>query len=192
MLELDRIETSRGSLMIEPVDLNGIIARETGKVKHNMSGALFVLHLDPSLPAVAGDASKLAEVVHTLLAYALRYSPYGSEIVVTTGVRGAQVEVSVQDQGLGVRADFDNRIFGDGDAYTNHPIRKVVGTGLGLGLARQIVEMHDGQIGVDHLEGAGSVSHFTLPALGANRPSAIDLGAALDAVHAGLAGAAIG
>ncbi|HXD82197.1 MAG TPA: ATP-binding protein [Candidatus Acidoferrum sp.] len=192
MLELDRIETSRGSLMIEPVDLNGIIARETGKVKHNMSGALFVLHLDPSLPAVAGDASKLAEVVHTLLAYALRYSPYGSEIVVTTGVRGAQVEVSVQDQGLGVRADFDNRIFGDGDAYTNHPIRKVVGTGLGLGLARQIVEMHDGQIGVDHLEGAGSVSHFTLPALGANRPPAIDLGAALDAVHAGLAGAAIG
>ncbi len=39
-----------------------------------MSGALFVSHLDPSLPAVAGDASKLAEVVHTLLAYALRYS----------------------------------------------------------------------------------------------------------------------
>ena len=191
MLELDRIETSRGSLMIEPVDLNAIIARETGKVKHNMSGALFVSHLDPTLPAVAGDASKLAEVVHTLLAYALRYSPYGSEIVVTTGGRGGQVEVSVQDQGLGVRADFDNRIFGDGDAYSNHPIRKVVGTGLGLGLARQIVEMHGGQIGVDHLEGAGSISHFTLPALGAKRTPEIDLGAALAAVHAGLAGAAI-
>ncbi len=43
--ELDRTETSRGSLMIEPVDLNGtIIARETGKVKHNMSGALFASH----------------------------------------------------------------------------------------------------------------------------------------------------
>ncbi len=191
MLELDRIETSRGSLMIEPLDLNLTIARETGKVKHNMSGALFVSHLDPTLPSVAGDASKLAEVVHTLLAYALRYSPYGAEIVVTTGVREGQVEVSVQDQGLGVRPDFDNRIFGDGDAYTNHPIRKVVGTGLGLGLARQIVEMHGGQIGVDHLEGAGSISHFTLPALGANRPPAIDLGAALAAVHAGLAGAAV-
>ena len=101
MLELDRIETSRGSLMIEPLDLNAIIARETGKVKHNMSGALLVSNLDASLPAVAGDASKVAEVVHTLLAYALRYSPYGSEIVVTSGVRDGQVEVSVRDQGLG-------------------------------------------------------------------------------------------
>jgi Luciferase-like monooxygenase/Histidine kinase-, DNA gyrase B-, and HSP90-like ATPase len=61
------------------------------------------------------------------------------------------------------RADFDNRLFGDGDLYTNNPIRKVVGTGLGLGIARQIVEMHGGQIAVDHLEGVGSISRFTLP-----------------------------
>ena len=155
-----------------------------------MSGALFVSDLDPALPAVAGDASKLAEVIHTLLAYALRYSPYGSEIVVTTRAREGQVAVSVQDQGLGVRADFDNRIFGDGDGYTNHPIRKVVGTGLGLGLARQIVEMHGGQIGVDHLEGAGSISHFTLPAVGAKGQSAIDVRAALASVEADLAGVA--
>src|SRR5260370_4967896 len=100
-------------------DLSRIVAGETGTVKHIMSGALCVSHLDPSLPAVAGDASKLAEVVHTLLAFALRYSPYGGEIVVTTGVHAGQVVMSVQDQGLGVRADFDNRIFGDGDAYTN-------------------------------------------------------------------------
>jgi two-component system sensor histidine kinase VicK len=71
--------------------------------------------------------------------------------------------VSVKDEGLAVRADFDNRLFGEGDLYTNNPIRKVVGTGLGLGIARQIVEMHGGQIGVDHLEGVGSISHFTLP-----------------------------
>jgi signal transduction histidine kinase len=147
-----------------------------------MSGALLVSNLDPSLPAVAGDASKVAEVVHTLLAYALRYSPYGSEIVVTSGVRDGQVEVSVRDQGLGHRADFDNRLFGDGDLYTNNPIRKVVGTGLGLGLARQIVEMHGGQIGVEHLEGAGSISRFTLPALLSNRPGAIALHEALAAV----------
>ena len=61
------------------------------------------------------------------------------------------------------RADFDNRLFGEGDLYTNNPIRKVVGTGLGLGIARQIVEMHGGQIAVDHLEGVGSISRFTLP-----------------------------
>ena len=191
MLELDRIETSHGSLMIESLDLNVIIATETSKVKHNMSGALFVSNLDPSLPAVAADASKMAEVVHTLLAYALRHSPYGSEIVVTSGESDGQVTVSVRDHGLGRRADFDNRLFGEGDLYTNNPIRKVVGTGLGLGLARQIVEMHGGQIGVDHLEGAGSISHFTLPALGSNRTAAIGITAALAAVEADLAGVTV-
>jgi two-component system, sensor histidine kinase and response regulator len=172
MLELDRIETSRGSLMIEPLDLNAIIGRETAKVRTNMHAATFVLNLEPSLPAVAGDASKVAEVVHTLLAYALRYSPYGGEIVVTSASLDGQVEVKVKDQGLAQRADFDNRLFGQGDSYTNHPIRKLVGTGLGLGIARQIVEMHGGEIGVDHLEGAGSISHFTLPAIVSNRAPA--------------------
>ena len=69
----------------------------------------------------------------------------------------------MKDEGLAARADFDNRLFGDGDLYTNNPIRKVVGTGLGLGIARQIVEMHGGQIAVNHLEGVGSISRFTLP-----------------------------
>jgi len=172
MLELDRIETSRGSLLIEPLDLNAIIGRETAKVRTNMHAASFVLNLEPSLPFVAGDAGKLSEVVHTLLAYALRYSPYGGEIVVTSASVEAQVEVKVRDQGLAHRADFDNRLFGQGDGYTNHPMRKLVGTGLGLGIARQIVEMHGGDIGVDHLEGAGSVSHFTLPAIVSNLPPA--------------------
>jgi two-component system sensor histidine kinase VicK len=117
--------------------------------------------------------------VHTLLAYALKYSLYSGEIVVTSASLGGQVEVKVKDQGLAQRADFDNRLFGQGDGYTNHPIRKLVGTGLGLGIARQIVEMHGGEIGVDHLEGAGSISHFTLPAIVSNRPPAWADGAEL-------------
>ncbi len=83
--------------------------------------------------------------------------------MIASAARDHQVEVSVKDERLAVRADFDNRLFGEGDLYTNNPIRKVVGTGMGLGIARQIVEMHGGQIAVDHLEGAGSITRFTLP-----------------------------
>ena len=164
MLDLDRIETGRGSLSVGPVDLNAIIAREVELVRANLEGAVLSVNLKASLPAVAGDAIKLSEVVRTLLRNAIKYSPDGGLIVIASALRHGQVEVSVKDEGLAVRADFDNRLFGDGDLYTNNPIRKVVGTGLGLGIARQIVEMHGGQIGVDHLEGIGSISRFTLPA----------------------------
>src|ERR1700681_4475621 len=163
MLDLDRIETGRGSLSVEPVDLNAIIAHEVEAVRANLEGALLSMNLKSPLPAVAGDAIKLSEVVRTLLRNAIKYSPVGGLIVIASTTRDGQVEVSVKDEGLAVRADFDNRLFGDGDLYTNNPIRKVVGTGLGLGIARQIVEMHGGQIGVDHLEGIGSISRFTLP-----------------------------
>jgi two-component system, sensor histidine kinase and response regulator len=163
MLDLDRIETGRGSLSIGPIDLNAIIAHEVQAARANLDGALLSVNLRASLPAVAGDAIKLSEVVRTLLRNAIKYSPDGGLIVVATGMRDDQVEVSVKDEGLAVRADFDNRLFGDGDLYTNNPIRKVVGTGLGLGIARQIVEMHGGQIAVDHLEGVGSISRFSIP-----------------------------
>jgi signal transduction histidine kinase len=165
MLDLDRIETGRGSLSIGPVDLNAIIAHEVEAVRANLDGALLSVNLKALLPAVAGDAIKLSEVVRTLLRNAIKYSPVGGLIVIASTTRGGQVEVSVKDEGLAVRADFDNRLFGDGDLYTNNPIRKVVGTGLGLGIARQIVEMHGGRIGVDHLERVGSISHFTLPVM---------------------------
>jgi PAS domain S-box-containing protein len=163
MLDLDRIETGRGSLSVAPVDLNGIIAREVEAVRANLEGAVLSVNLKAPLPAVSGDAIKLSEVVRTLLRNAIKYSPDGGLIVVASTTRDHQVEVSVKDEGLAIRADFDNRLFGEGDLYTNNPIRKVVGTGLGLGIARQIVEMHGGQIAVDHLEGVGSISRFTLP-----------------------------
>jgi signal transduction histidine kinase len=164
MLDLDRIETGHGSLSIAPVDLNSIIAHEVELARAKLDGALLSVNLKASLPAVVGDTTKLAEVVRTLLRNAIKYSPHGGLIVVASAALDGQVRVSVKDEGLAARADFDNRLFGQGDLYTNNPIRKVVGTGLGLGIARQIVEMHGGQIGVDHLVGIGSISHFTLPA----------------------------
>jgi PAS domain S-box-containing protein len=184
MLDLDRIETGRGSLSIGPVDLNAIIAHEVAAVRANLDGALLSVNLKAPLPAVAGDAIKLSEVVRTLLRNAIKYSPDGGLIVIASTMRDGQVEVSVKDAGLAIRADFDNRLFGEGDLYTNNPIRKVVGTGLGLGIARQIVEMHGGRIGVDHLEGVGSISHFTLPVAKLLHPA----GLVIEPATAGTAG----
>jgi signal transduction histidine kinase len=90
-------------------------------------------------------------------------SPAGGVVTVTTAVGAAGVRVSVKDQGVGVRAEFDDRLFDQDDLYANSPIRKLVGTGLGLGIARQVVQMHGGRLWVVRTAHAGSEYHFTLP-----------------------------
>ena len=163
MLALDNVETTRTNLHVGPIDMNEVIRREVEATRKQVHGNVLVLNLEPALPLVTGDAERLSEVVRTLLSDAVRHSPEGGRITVTTTVSGETVTVGVRDEGVAARADFDNRLFGKSDLYANNPIRKVVGTGLGLGIVRQIVEMHGGRVWVDELDGLGSEFHFTVP-----------------------------
>jgi two-component system sensor histidine kinase VicK len=90
-------------------------------------------------------------------------SPAGGMVTVTTAAGAAGVRVGVKDQGVGVRAEFDDRLFDLDDLYANSPMRKLVGTGLGLGMARQVVQMHGGRLWVVRTPEAGSEYLFTLP-----------------------------
>jgi PAS domain S-box-containing protein len=161
MIDLDSVEMNRASLRRTSVDMNSLIAAEVGQMSPAAS-ANVVLDLAPSLPTVSGDEEKLRDTVRTLLANAVKYSPEDGRITITTLGTDDTVTVSIRDEGVDARADFDNRLFGEGDLYANNPIRKVVGTGLGLAIVRQVVEMHGGRVWVDRIEGKGSEFHFTL------------------------------
>jgi two-component system, sensor histidine kinase and response regulator len=163
MLELDRTESERADLHLAPVDLNDLVQIQVGLARAWPEQVAIELDLDPTLATVPGDESKLAEVVHTLLANAVMRSPAGGVVTVTTRVGAAGVRVGVKDQGVGVRSDFDDRLFDQDDLYANSPMRKLVGTGLGLGMARQVVQMHGGRLWVVRTPQAGSEYHFTLP-----------------------------
>ncbi len=163
LLDLDRLETAQQNLSLDLLDMNDLIKHEVEQIKLGTDGLVFILKLEPTLPVVAGDGAKLSQAIGTLLHHAVTFSPDGGQIVVLSRTHVAQVEVSVRDQGLGARAEFDNPLFDERDIFANNPIRKVVGTGLGLGIARQIVAMHGGRIWIDQLEGIGSESHFTIP-----------------------------
>jgi signal transduction histidine kinase len=101
--------------------------------------------------------------LHTLLANAVMRSPAGGVVTVTTALGAAGVRISVKDQGVGVRAEFDDRLFDQEDLYANSPMRKLVGTDLGLGIARQVVHLHGGRLRVVRNPAGGSEYHFTLP-----------------------------
>ena len=78
----------------------------------------------------------------------------------------------MKDEGVGVRAEFDDRLFDQDDLYANSPMRKLVGTGLGLGIARQVVQLHGGRLWVVRTKEGGSEYHFTLPVTWRNRVAA--------------------
>jgi two-component system clock-associated histidine kinase SasA len=127
---------------------------------------IVVAHLDPSVPAVSCDRERVSQVLATLLNNAIKYSPTGSDVLVTSGSNAESVEVSVKDQGPGMPVDFDNGLFvGYRRLHANsvNRVNRGIGSGLGLPIARQIVEMHGGRIWFESAPGHGTEFHFTLP-----------------------------
>jgi signal transduction histidine kinase len=84
-------------------------------------------------------------------------------------VAPGQVIITVKDHGVGMPPDFDDQLFDRYQWSANNPTTKVIGTGLGLPMARQIVEMHGGLIWFESKVGSGSDFHFSLPEQ-TNRP----------------------
>lgn len=163
LVEVNSVETSRITLSVEPVDLNLVITQEAARFRSEHPRFKLQVDLASAVPTVNGDVGKLSDVLHTLLENATAFSPDSSEIAVSSAVSLGEVMVNVRDPGAGNHDDLDNRLFGSGDIYANNPITRVVGTGLRLGIARQVVEMHGGHIWVEHLP-RGAVTHFTVPA----------------------------
>ncbi|TMG61953.1 MAG: sensor histidine kinase, partial [Chloroflexi bacterium] len=113
--------------------------------RHNID-----VNLDPELPAVRGDPDKLSQVLTILLDNAFKYSPPGTDIAVTSESTGDHIMVMVKDHGPGMPAGFASGLLesypNPGDAR-NGTHSSNGGTGLGLPIARQIVEMHGGASG---------------------------------------------
>lgn len=109
------------------------------------------------------DADRIKEVLVQLLENAAKYSAPESPIRITAELKGANLEVSVADQGAGIDDMEQNLIFDKFYRGKNQRYR-VQGTGMGLAIVKAIVEAHGGRIGVTSQLGCGSVFHFRLPA----------------------------
>ena len=127
-----------------------------------LRGGLTEVLLPPDLPAVRMDPRWMRTVLRQLLENAVKYSEAGRPIQVRAEVRGAELVTSVVDRGDGIE-DFElSLIFNKFYRGSNHRSR-VQGTGMGLAIAKAIVEAHGGAIDVESRPGAGSTFSFTLP-----------------------------
>ena len=163
MLDLDKMESGRMELHREPVDLNAIVSEAADRVRPNAPHHPLSLRLDPMVGEMSGDRDKLTQVMANLLNNAVKYSPNGGEIVVSTRVEGNSAHIVVRDHGLGIPKEALETIFERYGRVESLATRHIQGTGLGLPIVRQIVQLHGGAVWVESTVGEGSVFHVTLP-----------------------------
>jgi signal transduction histidine kinase len=139
--------------------------------KAERAGLQIVASAPPDLPPVWADAQRIGEVFAQLLENAIKFSPRAERQADRIDVQiedrgGLMMHVLIRDYGIGIpKAEFE-RIFQRGYQIDSSLTRRFGGTGLGLSLARQIVEAHGGKIWVESTVGAGSQFHFTIPKTG--------------------------
>jgi signal transduction histidine kinase len=163
LLDTSRLDAGRIELQCEEVDLTGWLSRVAGGFGQATPTHRVVAHLPTRMPAVKADLDRLGQVMNNLLSNAARYSAAGSEIRLKAYADGDQVEIRVVDEGTGIAAEDCARIFEKFYRGRHGATLAVRGTGLGLAVARQLVEAHGGQIGVRSTLGQGSTFWVRLP-----------------------------
>jgi signal transduction histidine kinase len=161
-LDLQRIEEGRLELKQELIDMAALLREEARVFMVQSARHKLKLELrDERLP-VYGDRTRITQVLGNLISNAIKYSPQGGEVELGGERTGQFVHVHVRDQGVGIAPEQQERIFTKffrGDAAA----RGIPGTGLGLALAREIVEAHGGRIGFTSAAERGSTFWLELP-----------------------------
>lgn len=168
LLVLSRADAGQLVCRPAPCDVVEIAADAIAACTHRASARR--VHVDlampPRLPIVA-DADRLRQVVDNLLDNGLRHAPEGTTLTVKAEARNGDVVVSVRDRGAGLTAEQQTRIFDRFYRADESRARRSGGLGLGLPIAKAIVEAHHGTLAVQSAPGAGCTFIVTLPATAA-------------------------
>lgn len=179
LLDISRILQGKLTLNVTSVDLSTVVANaiDTMRLAANVKSIQIQTHLPPKpMPFVMGDAARLQQVVSNLLSNAVKFTPnYGQIHVALSKVEQAEnilAQISVRDTGIGIDSEFLPHVFEYFRQQDSSITRKFGGLGLGLAIARQIVELHGGTICAESMgKGQGTNFTFSLP----SRPAPLGL-----------------
>jgi signal transduction histidine kinase len=170
LLDLSLLESGDVPLDREPVPLGPLVERVVEEVRASRPGRdIRVRNLVPEdLPPVEADRERLHQVLFNLLDNAYRFTPTGGTVTVTAAVAGQECEVTVEDTGPGIPPEHLPLVFERFYRVDPSRSREDGGTGIGLAIARSVVEAHGGRIWAEDADGRGARFRFVLPA--ARRP----------------------
>lgn len=163
LLDASRLQAGAMKLNLTEVALDEMAAQLATEYRTQSDKHTFVVEFPSAFPLIQGDEERLRQVLTNFFSNAIKYSPEGGAIRVTGRVEPEQVVVSVSDEGPGLAADELDRIFDRFYRADTPATRRVKGAGLGLYLAKAVIEAHNGQIWADSEPGKGATFSFSLP-----------------------------
>ncbi len=164
-LNVSRLQTGKFVIDKHPVDLARLVQREIDGLDANATarGMKFVYKAPKNIPELQLDENKIQQVVMNFSDNAIYYSKENSKIAVSLKKAGDWIEFSVKDAGIGVPKDEQAHLFTKFFRATNAKRARPDGTGVGLFLAKKVIDDHDGQLIFESKEGKGSTFGFRLP-----------------------------
>jgi signal transduction histidine kinase len=174
VLDLSKVEAGKVELRRKNITLAGVVESVTSAMMAVLSQRKQSLDvdLDKRLPLLQADEARLRQVFFNLLSNASKFTPDGGKIKIEASSKDGWCQVSVSDNGIGVKEKDLKQIFEPFYQADSSMTRERKGTGLGLSLVKEIVEMHGGQIRVESKYGKGSRFTFTLPVVAAEGTNA--------------------
>lgn len=166
LFRLSELENSGLTLKIEPFSLSELCQDVVLQLKPMGARRQVDLRMDrpADLCQVQGDIYQFERVLTNLIDNALRFAPAESEVTVSLIKENDVIRVNITDAGPGLSEEESSRVFDR--FYTGDPSRSSGHSGLGLAIAKRIIDLHSGQIGVESEEGKGAIFFFTMPSLG--------------------------
>jgi two-component system sensor histidine kinase KdpD len=161
LLDVSRIEAGAMTLNRQPTDIQDVVGVALEQLGKRAEGRQIDVYLPKNLPYVPVDSGLIIQVILNLLDNAVKYSPEGFPIEISARQIEGFVEIEVADFGSGIPKEDLERVFDK--FYRVHRPDNVAGSGLGLSIARGIIEAHGGKITAANRPGGGTSVRFTLP-----------------------------
>jgi two-component system sensor histidine kinase KdpD len=161
LLDLSRIEGGALRPDKDWHDIGELLADTQVRLLRQTEDHPLTIEAEPGLPVVSFDYVEIAQVVLNLIGNAAKYSPAGAPILVTARSAGNEIQISVQDRGMGIPPERLPHIFET--FYRAHERGPVAGSGIGLAICKGLVEAHGGRIWAQSRVGEGTTVTFSLP-----------------------------
>jgi signal transduction histidine kinase len=167
LLDISRLEDGRLTIRPEVLEINTAIERALGVIKPMADKKRISIAVDipGATPSIYGDPRRVDQILINLLHNAVKYTPDTGSVYLTAQEDGNTdlVQISVADTGIGIPAELQPGVFDRFVRAEQAEKTHIVGSGLGLSIAKGLVEAHGGEIWVESEEGCGATFTFTLP-----------------------------